>query len=94
MNTSLSFTYAMAAPKKQCWEVMNCGSEKDMSCPTVVQRSGRACWLVAGTLNGSQPVCKKICNTSNCKDCLFYQDVKQYPKSGWADELLRGCDNV
>ena len=60
-----------------CWEYTKCGSDKDASCPTVVQRYGRACWLVAGTLNGSEPTCKKIKNISCCKSCDFYQKVKQ-----------------
>ena len=64
------------AANTQCWEYMHCGSEKENTCPTVVQRYGKACWLVAGTVNGGEPVCLNLHNVPSCKECSFYCALK------------------
>ena len=71
--------------KKNCWDVKNCGRENG-NCPAVEEtrlngvhggkNAGRACWVVAGTL------CSSIIQGSfalmyfNCKECSFFQSVK------------------
>ena len=34
--------------KKQCWEYMSCGRDKDGNCPAFPDY-GRLCWPIAGT---------------------------------------------
>ena len=34
--------------KKQCWEYMGCGEDKDRGCPACLDY-GRLCWPIAGT---------------------------------------------
>jgi len=59
-----------------CWEFKNCGRDKDGSCPTVLEKAGRACWLVAGTLCGGQVQGTAAQKLGNCRECDFYQKVK------------------
>lgn len=56
--------------KMKCWDFNKCD--------TAVQSSGRRCWLVAGTLNGSAPTSKLLTGfkVRHCRECDFYQKVK------------------
>jgi len=63
--------------KIQCWEFLKCGHEKDSSCPAVVQKAGRSCWLVAGTLCGGAVQGDHAQKIGNCKQCVFYLKVKK-----------------
>jgi len=62
--------------KTQCWEFTKCNSEKNASCPTVVQKAGRSCWLVAGSFCGGPIQCKVAHKFSNCKECDFHKKVR------------------
>ncbi|MDA8082247.1 MAG: hypothetical protein M0024_01150 [Nitrospiraceae bacterium] len=60
------------AGKMHCWEYMQCGHEKDASCPAVVYRAGRMCWLVSGTLcRGNTPVIISR-KHKDCRGCDFF----------------------
>ncbi|MBF0466378.1 MAG: hypothetical protein HQK88_06390 [Nitrospirae bacterium] len=61
---------------QNCWEFFNCGMEKAGPCPAFARSSGRKCWLVAGTLCGSEPEGIMAKNKNTCKECPFYQKIK------------------
>jgi len=59
-----------------CWEYLKCGHDKNASCPAFVQKAGRKCWLVAGTLCGGKVQGDNAQKIANCKLCDFYKKIK------------------
>jgi PPM family protein phosphatase len=76
--------------KKNCWEIMKCGREKDKAsgidpCPVFLNKdlrshnegeyAGRVCWLVAGTFCKGELQGSFAQKQSSCKSCEFYKYV-------------------
>lgn len=59
-----------------CWEFMKCENHNQVSCSAFLQKAGRKCWLVAGTLCGGAVQCLTAQKLGSCKVCAFYQNVK------------------
>lgn len=83
------------APKKNCWEIMNCGRGPDNEngdvCPAAKEtrlnsihggiNAGRACWVVAGTLcDVGVPSGKFAEKMESCLVCPFYRLVRSEEK--------------
>ena len=62
--------------KIPCWELMQCGRDKDASlkCPTC-PHFGRICWVVAGTFCQGKIQGTFAQKIEDCKKCRFYQMV-------------------
>jgi hypothetical protein len=70
--------------KENCWEHMMCGKRDE--CPAFAEsklhgvhggyNSGRACWLIAGSMSGENPFCKFLEEIDSCRECAFYKYVK------------------
>jgi len=58
-----------------CWEYKRCGKDKTNDCPAFIQKMGRICWLIAGTMCGGQVQGTFAQKLGNCKLCDFYQKV-------------------
>ncbi|MBF0466902.1 MAG: hypothetical protein HQK88_07435 [Nitrospirae bacterium] len=65
------------AERKNCWEYYDCGVEKSRKCSAFTKSAGRRCWLVVGTLSGSEPECERAKQLKSCKECTFYQKIKK-----------------
>ena len=80
----------MNETKKNCWEIMKCGREKDKAsgidpCPVFLNKdlrshnegeyAGRVCWLVAGTFCQGELQGSFVQKQSSCKSCKFYKYV-------------------
>ena len=69
-----------------CWEHKACGEAKE-NCPAYTQRtyegvnggakSGRLCWVAAGTFCGKQVKGVFAKTRGNCMNCDFFQRVKR-----------------
>lgn len=70
--------------KDNCWEHMKCGEKE--TCPAYKEarlnnvhggfNSGRACWLIAGSMSGEDPHCRFAEDAGTCRNCEFYRHVK------------------
>ena len=60
--------------KKQCWEYMSCGRDKDGNCPAFPDY-GRLCWPIAGTKcrDGARGIHAQT--LGNCEACEFFKAV-------------------
>ncbi|KWT85376.1 two-CW domain-containing protein [Candidatus Magnetominusculus xianensis] len=68
--------------RTKCWEYFKCGLDKvglhrSGQCSAFTKSAGRRCWLVAGTLSGTEPECEIAQSLKSCKECEFYQKVKK-----------------
>ncbi len=61
----------------RCWEYFKCEQAKTGSCSAFTKSAGRRCWLVAGTLSGTEPDCPRAKALKSCKECEFYQKIKK-----------------
>jgi hypothetical protein len=67
-----------------CWEIMNCGMDKDKKnkdvseCPASKLNMGHSCWVVAGVLRDGIPFCPRIHEGQHCFECSVY---KRYSRS-------------
>lgn len=77
---SLYFPYQgeEEAVEVPCWEVMQCGRDKDASlkCPAY-PHFGRICWAVAGTFCKGKIQGTFAQKSEDCKQCRFYQKVTE-----------------
>lgn len=55
----------------RCWERKQCGQ---VECPAYQNICGR-CWIIAGTLCGSEPQGRFAKKYQSCKECEIYQEV-------------------
>ncbi|KJR43216.1 two component signal transduction response regulator [Candidatus Magnetoovum chiemensis] len=71
--------YTARKKKVECWEFMNCGYNSYSKCDAYTKKAGRRCWLVAGSLSGSNPCCIKVKTKefSSCKECGFFSKIKK-----------------
>ncbi|QWR77366.1 hypothetical protein [Candidatus Magnetomonas plexicatena] len=63
------------AEQKSCWQVIGCPFNIRCKCPAFVNRAGRRCWLVAGTM-GENPFCTHLTKLKDCTECSFYIEIK------------------
>lgn len=63
--------------RMKCWEFFECQRDKDGHCSAFTKSAGRRCWLVAGTLSGSEPECELAKTINSCKECEFYKKIKK-----------------
>jgi hypothetical protein len=64
------------AEREQCWQFMRCPKDVFSRCPAFERKSGRRCWLIAGTLSGGAPYCIYCKQIKSCKECRFYIKIK------------------
>ena len=58
--------------KMTCWDYMQCGRDRDASCPAVVYRAGKMCWLVSGTMCGDKGPLIISKKHKACRECDFF----------------------
>ncbi len=75
----------------RCWEEKNCAKT---DCPAYKSESGR-CWLLAGSLNGSNLVGKHRAGITNCCECEIYQiNVCKDPVSEIQEQIITLIHNL
>ncbi|MCX5906175.1 MAG: hypothetical protein NTY64_03050 [Deltaproteobacteria bacterium] len=60
--------------KKQCWEHMGCGPDRQKSCPAYPDY-GRLCWPIAGTKCSRGVTGIHAQTIGNCEKCDFFKLV-------------------
>jgi len=63
--------------RQNCWDFMACGRDKTGDCPAYIQKVGRLCWLVAGTMCGGKAQGTFAQKMTICMECRFYQSLKR-----------------
>ncbi|MDA8084610.1 MAG: hypothetical protein M0024_13210 [Nitrospiraceae bacterium] len=56
-----------------CWEFKKCGRDKSGDCPAFARKSGKICWIVAGTMCGGTVQGSFAKKHDTCAQCDFYQ---------------------
>ncbi len=67
-------------PDVNCWDFIKCNKEDRENCPAFTQSTSNKCWLVAGTLCGSEAKGMMAKKVHNCKKCDFYSYIKERSK--------------
>lgn len=56
-----------------CWDFKNCPQDRKNDCLAFIQRAGKKCWLVTGTMCGGVEQKDMRAKIAKCRACEFYK---------------------